>query len=360
MQGIPQIIPAGQASGTVPLQVPTVVALSLGELVRGEVLNILPNAVSMRVKKEIMLAKSDIPLEQGKSYLFQVESMQGNEVRLRVVQALTQETEPAESPIFKLLEGMKGAELSHDQIIAFKKILEKMPESVWKPLPQLFKDVSAMTEGALKESVDSSGGYFETKLRALIVRLAERGDLPGKGDIDQLLQTDLKGNLLKLKEGLLSPELQDLLKEGKVNAGEISETVDKLLAHIEQQQFTSKMNAEFQTFVPFIWQGLKDGKLTFKESSQAHEGEIEHDCVIALDLEEVGRLVSHVRLFEDRLNLRFFTENPKLTALLEENKPLLIKQLNDIGLVCNSLVITEEKVVDFDSAISPFELDVKA
>lgn len=361
MQGIPQIGPV-QTSETVPVQGSGIV-LALGEVVRGEVINILPDAVSMRVKQEILLAKADIPLEQGKFYLFRVESLDQGGAKLKVIQALADETEVAGSAILKALDGLNT--LPHDQLIAFKKILENIPESAWKrrappsPLEKTFKNADSLTGDTLKESLDASGGYFETKLRALISRLAATGDLAEREEVDQIIQNDLKGNLLKLKEELLKPAIQDALKENHTKTGVFSEAVDKLLAHIEQQQFTSKMNTAFQTFIPVLWQGLKDGKLTFKESYHAHEGEVEHDCVIALDLDKVGRLVGHVRLFADRLNLRFFTENPKLTALLEENKSLLEKQLMHIGLVCNSLVITEEKTIDFENMISPFELDIK-
>ncbi len=366
MQGIPQI-GQGQQSGNVPVVQGTAsVLLSLGEIVRGEVLNILPNAVSMRVKKEIVLAKTDIPLEQGNSYLLRVESLSENEVKLKVVQSLTEEAEGADSAITKGFEHLKGAALSHDQIIAFKSILEKMPESVWEHLPQLvaikklFKDIDTPSDETLKESLDDSGGYFETKLRAFVLRMIESGNVDGeKSEVDQIIKNDLKGNLLMLKEKLVAPEIHDLLKEGHVKTEALSEAVNKLITHIEQQQFNSKINTAFQTFIPFVWQGLKDGKLTFKESYRAQEAETEHACVIALDLEKAGRLVSQIRLVGDHLHLRFITENPKLTALLEKNKPLLEKQLSDIGLICNSLVVTQENTVDFENAISPFELDIK-
>ena len=353
-----------QLSETTPVRVPAGISLVLGEVVRGEVLNILPDAVSMWIKKEILLAKADIRLEQGKSYLFSVESITEDQIKLKVIQTFTEEAEATGNTILKALE-MKGSALSHDQIIAFKKTLEKIPESVWKRLPplfalqKLFKDDNAFTEGALKESVNASGGYFETKLRALVARLAATEGLTAGEEVDHILQNDLKGSLLKLKAALQDPEIQDLVEAGGAKPERFSEATDKLLLHIEQQQFTSKINTAFQTFIPFIWQGLKDGKLTFKESYRAHEGEMEHACVIALDLENAGRLVTQVQLFSDRLHLRFVTENPKLTALLEENKPLLEKQLTDVGLTCNTLVITQETTIDFENFISPFELDIK-
>jgi hypothetical protein len=132
------------------------------------------------------------------------------------------------------------------------------------------------------------------------------------------------------------------------------------LTHIEQQQLTSKLNTVFQTFIPFVWEGLKDGKMTFRESYHPREGESEQSCVIALDLEKAGRLVTHVRLFSDRLHIRFITENAHLTAALETNKPQLEQRLNDIGITCNSLIVEQQKTVDFENTISPLGLDIKA
>jgi hypothetical protein len=364
MQGIPQIGQT-QSSGNIPIQGPVGISLVLGEVVRGEVLNILPDAVSMRVKKEIVLAKTDIPLEQGKFYLFRVESITNNEAKLKVIQTLTEEATATNNTILKALESMKGAVLSHDQIIAFKRILEQIPESVWKRLPtltvlqRLFKNTDTITEGTLKESLNASGGYFETKLRAWAAGLGETENVKGGEEVDQIIENDLKGSLLKLKESLQDTEIRDLLKAGGAKAEVFSEAADKLLLHIEQQQFTSKMNMAFQTFIPFVWQGLKEGNLTFKESYRAHEGEMEHACVITLDLENVGRLVTQVQLFSDRLHVRFITENSELTTLLEENKPILERQLSDVGLTCNSLAITQEKTIKFENFISPFELDIE-
>lgn len=119
MQGIPQI-GQGPQPVNLPAQGVAGILLVLGEVVRGEVLHILPNAVSMRVKKEIILAKADIPLVKGGRYLFRVESLSENEAKLRVIQALTEDAEGTDSAMIKAFENLKGAILSHDQIIAYK------------------------------------------------------------------------------------------------------------------------------------------------------------------------------------------------------------------------------------------------
>ena len=76
MQGIPEIS-QGQQPVPPPITGPVTVPLTPGEVVRGEVINSLPDAVSMRLKKEVVLAKTDIPLRKGESYLFRVESLEG-------------------------------------------------------------------------------------------------------------------------------------------------------------------------------------------------------------------------------------------------------------------------------------------
>ena len=367
MQGIPQIGP-GQSPTPLPAQGTVAISLALGEVVRGEVLNILPDAISMRVKKEILLAQSDIPLIKGESYLFRVESLMGNTGSLKVLQALKNDETPSAEPMRNRLETLKGETLSSDQILSFKKILEHIPEAILERLPALlalkkiFKNMTDLTPDSLKEAIDASGGFFENKMRATVLkRMEAEGALPGEeGDVAQIIQNDLKGNLFKLKQALLAEESLEILKESGVKVAELSQAVDKLLTHIEQQQLTSKWNAGFQTFIPFIWEGLKDGKMTFKESYHPREGETEHSCVIALDLEKAGKLVTHVRLFsDDRLHLRFVSESPQLTTALEASRPMLEKQLSNIGITCNSLVITREEAVDFENTVSSFGLDIE-
>ncbi|MEK7747664.1 MAG: flagellar hook-length control protein FliK [Nitrospirota bacterium] len=367
MQPILPINP-GQQPVTFSGQGVAAVSLVLGEVVRGEVLNILPGGISMRVNKEIFLAHSDIPLQKGESYLFSVESLMENGVKLKVLQALVKDTPASSQPLLPSLELLKGTTLSHNQLIGIQNLFSNLPESVLKQIPnfsvleKIFKNINSLTDGTLKESVEASGGSFESKLRAYLLKQVDaEGVVPGEeGEVEQLIQNDLKGSLLKVKQELVNQQSLDFLKEVGVKVEELSQAVDKLLTHIEQQQLTSKLDNALQTFLPFIWEGLKDGRMTFKESYHPREGELEQSCVIALDLEKAGKLITHVRLFsEDQLHLRFITENPALSAVLEENKPLLEKQLHAIGITCNSLVVTEEKIIDLESATSLFELDIK-
>ncbi len=371
IQNVPQVGQGPQPTVNLPVTSgpPTIVPLALGEVVRGEVLNILPDAVSMRVKKEIILANANIPLRKGLSYLFRVESLSPNEVRLKVLQTLPSETEEMGNTILKALNNLKGAYLAHDEIVALKKTLEKIPQSAWKKLPELgalnklFKGTASLTDGSFKASIDSTGNFFETKLRVLTLDLMEKEGLPeGKGlkdEIAQILKEDLKGNLLKLKQALQETDMTSHLKEKRVGVDEIATAVDKLLSHIEQQQLESKLHTVFQTFLPFVWNQLKDGKLIFKESYHAQEGGAEYACTIYLDLTGAGRLIAHLRLFGDVLHLGFTTQNPRFKSLIEENKPQLEKALSDIGLVCNSLIVTQEKEIDFDKGEPKSELDLK-
>ncbi len=376
MQGIPQI-GQGQQPTVLPVTTPVFVPLAVGEVVRGEVLNILPDAVSMRVKKEIMVANADIPLEKGTTYLFRVESVSAKEVRLKVLQILAGETEGANNLVLNALNSMKGAYLSHDQILALKTIIDKMPDVLRKKLPELaalkklFQDIGALTEGSFQESIDATGNFFETKLRNLASLLidqenlvAEEGGEAGKvafieKQLARLLQEDLKGNLLKLKQLLSDPETLNLLKESTVRVGDLAAAVDKLLAHIEQQQLQSKLNTAFQTFLPFAWKELKDGKLMFQESYHARENRKEYLCTIQLDLEKAGRLVTHVRMFNDILHLRFVSDHAHFKEIIEDGRPFLEQQLREIGITCSSFTITQEKTIDFESWAPTSNLDIK-
>ena len=175
----------------------------------------------------------------------------------------------------------------------------------------------------------------------------------------QVVQGDLKGTLLKLKQTLSDPDTLNFMKQNGVSSGEVGEVIDKLLRHIELQQLESKQNGVFQTLLPFVWRELKDGTMRFQESYHPKEGGSEYACVIHLDLENAGKLTASLRLFSDILHLRFVTDNARFKGLIEENQPMLTTQLAEVGIHCNSLIVTQEKEIDFSESTVQGELDIK-
>jgi hypothetical protein len=367
MQGIPEIS-QGQQPGNLPVVGPVVVPLMPGEVVRGEVINILPDAVSMRIKKEVILAKTDVPLQKGQAYLFRVESTGEEGIRLKVLQAITGEIDPGSPLMLDTLNRLKGSYLTHDQLGTLREVFDNMPESVRDRLikggaiDQLFKEANTLPNG-LKAAIDSTGTFFETKLRSFILKWMEtEGLIPGadpKSELAQIVQDDLKGTLLKMRQALSDPDTLSFMKQNGVSAEEVGTAVEKLIAHIELQQLESKQNGAFQTFLPFSWKGLKDGKMLFQESHHPKEGGSEYACVIHLDLEKAGKLTANLRLFSDHLHLRFVTDNARFRELIEANKPALTAQLSDAGILCHSLIVTQEKEIDFSESTVQGELDIK-
>ncbi len=369
MQGIPSITP-GQLPVNVPVSGAVTIPLAIGEVVRGEVVNILPDAVSMRIKKEVLLAKTDLPLQKGGAYLFRVESLSEQGVQLKIVQALTEETEAVGRSLLEGLNRSEGAHLTQDQINAFRKIIEQLPESIQKQLlegtafERLFKGIDTIANGSFKSAIDATGVFFEAKLRGWVLHLMEQLGAATKNvpqdEVAQIVKDDLKGTLLKLKQALSDTNIIHEMREHHVRLHEVEEAVDKLLSHIERQQFESKFNNVLETFLPFVWKELKDGKMLFQESYHPQEGGAEYACVIHLDLEKAGKLITHVRLFADRLHLRFITDNDRFSRLIEANKPVLLSSLADLGIVCNSLLVEKEKEIDIEATVLEKELDIKA
>lgn len=363
MQGIPEISQGQVNTSTVA---PTAVPLTPGEVVRGEVVNILPDAVSMRIKKEVILAKTDVPLQKDQAYLFRVESVGEGGIRLKVLQAVTYGADAGNPVILDALNQLKGAYLTHSQLAALREILDKMPELVRErllkggALDHLFREAPTLTDG-FKTAIDATGTFFETKLRGLLLKWMETEGVgvDQKGDLAQVVQGDLKGTLLKLKQTLSDPDTLNFMKQNGVSSGEVGEVIDKLLAHIELQQLESKQNGVFQTLLPFVWRELKDGTMRFQESYHPKEGGSEYACVIHLDLENAGKLTASLRLFSDILHLRFVTDNARFKGLIEENQPMLTTQLAEVGIHCNSLIVTQEKEIDFSESTVQGNLDIK-
>jgi hypothetical protein len=213
------------------------------------------------------------------------------------------------------------------------------------PLPELagvkervFADIEKILQVPLKSTLENTGVGLEGKLRALAEALMEAGDRSLRNPLSALgtaqsagttpVPPDLKAGLLQIREMLL--EQQEQLSSLAMRSGaadttavgdkktvleQMLQSVDGLLQDIESFQLLSKLTDSFYTFLPFIWDGLKEAEIAFKRSGRGPQSR-SYYCLVHLNLEELGKLEIVAMMTGPEFYVSFKSDHDKFRSVL--------------------------------------------
>lgn len=202
-----------------------------------------------------------------------------------------------------------------------------------KTLTSFLSDIKDISEKGLKSKLENSGIFLENKIKN-----------------SQPFSDDFKAILLKTHH--------ELSNSNTVNRQEILKHVDKLLLQIDYYQLASHLSNATSLYVPYSWEGLEDGKMSIKNvNTEKFFTDIE------LRLKEYGELKLRLGLFEkNQLSININAESEELKSLLQENLPILKKQLFDAGITPKDIRFLDEKQSAYDDATQDIALgfEVKA
>ncbi|RJQ51223.1 MAG: flagellar hook-length control protein FliK, partial [Nitrospiraceae bacterium] len=234
---------------------------------------------------------------------------------------------------------------------ALLNMLTSLPESIKHAIPEfeglekLMRDSGQLNGNVLRAFVETSGTAFETRLKVAVLK-----DLQSvlRNLIALQSEGDLKGALLRLKSLLKSQEVVQTLKQAGFRIPEISSRIEEFIRHIEFFQVTSKINDMFYTFLPVMWEGLKDSEFLFRRDKDGKDGSC--TCDINLDLEKLGKLSVSVTVLEKAFFVSIFVEQPETAALISSGKKLLEERFASQGLMLKAVNINQKKGISFGQA----------
>lgn len=206
---------------------------------------------------------------------------------------------------------------------------------------RLFADVGKILQVSVKALLENTGVALEAKLKALARALTIDAEMPLQDPLPGLieerspgcehLETDLKARLLQLRQVLLSKEGEVVensishhtagrreIGNGKFPAGQLLHTVDGLLRDIETFQLLSKLTNSFYTFLPVLWEGLKEAEIAFKKSRSGPGGK-SYYCLLHLDFDRLGKLTIVTMVHGRDFFISFKTAHDKLREVLGNN-----------------------------------------
>ncbi len=113
-------------------------------------------------------------------------------------------------------------------------------------------------------------------------------NLSSKHNIKELFSNDLKAVLLQAGE--------DIAKSNNPNKTELLNNIDKLSLQIDNYQLQSHLSNSSSLYLPFSWDGMKEGKIELKKT------EDKFYCDIDLKLKEYGELKFKLTMYEKRVS----------------------------------------------------------
>lgn len=221
------------------------------------------------------------------------------------------------------------AESTNALLDSIELLLKNLGNNVSDPLPKLGE-----LSRQLRNSIASGDIVVSEDVSKLITKLNEFTH-PKALLIDTILKesmsNDLKSGLMKVAEELQNtsnPKAEDLLKH-----------VDKLLTVIDYHQLISHLSGSSSIYIPFAWDQLDEGSLTFKKTKDK-----KFYCEINLRLKEYGELDLMMGLYdENQIEIQIHAEKPELKNLIQEHIGELRSVFIEAGLTLRGIRIFEKK-----------------
>ncbi len=190
----------------------------------------------------------------------------------------------------------------------------------------------------IKDNIQNSGILYEAKLKDNILKNKSVGDN---------LTNDLKAVLLNIKKD----------NKNSINNPLIDKLSDKSISQIQSNQINSILNSNFTSFIPFAWEYLKDGKLSFKYYKKTKN----FTCKIELDLEKYGNINILLMLNDSNLSVGINAKNKLFENKIIKNLKDLKILLNDIGLSTNIFFLKDKKQYEYGyEDVIKLGMDIKA
>lgn len=134
------------------------------------------------------------------------------------------------------------------------------------------------------------------------------------------IEKDLKQTLLQLKDATSS--------SNSPTQKEINAITNKTLTQIQMHQLISYANSSINTYMPYTWEGLRDGSVAFKKGKDDS-----FYCQIDLELKMYGKVNMMLMLTNDRyINISIATEKDSLKTKINEHIKELKSALMSVGL----------------------------
>ena len=138
----------------------------------------------------------------------------------------------------------------------------------------------------------------------------------------EILEKIIKKSGILLETKLKNKDTEEDLKSEILKGKLRDETLKEL---IKQHQIVSALTGGLSTFLPVIWEDLKNSSLFFYRKKRKNRESF--FCRIELNFKEIGLVSVDLFMFENDLMVKFFVENSSFKEKLRDKMYILKKDL---------------------------------
>ncbi len=181
-----------------------------------------------------------------------------------------------------------------------------------------------------------------------------------KQTLNQLNQTKLPSTQTNsiaqdIKNSLLNIEKHSSQKDS-ANLEKINNLSTKTLANIEANQLLSYANNSISTNIPYLWEGLREGRIAFKKGQ-----EDSFFCQIDLEFKVYGRVNLMLMLnHENYVTMSIGAEKEEFENKIKENLNELKKSFSKQGISLQTSIKPFKNESKYQDGFSEFNMDLKA
>ncbi|MDO5046456.1 flagellar hook-length control protein FliK [Campylobacter sp.] len=200
--------------------------------------------------------------------------------------------------------------------------------------------------------------------------LADKIGFDAKNSLDEISNLSKQQNLAQKDIELIKPKiaedtiktLQNDVKSTLLNIqnksepnSQINQLSSKLLAQIEINQLVSSAAGGFQTYLPYVWEGVDGGNISFKRGKKQ-----KHYAQIDLNFQKFGAINIMVALSENKyLDISVATQKEEFKELILSGAKELKKAISEQGLIVSNFSLKTMPKLSLKSVYSGFgELDM--
>jgi len=283
--------------------------LKPGETLKAEVIDILPSGgIVIKAKGVHITVQTEIPLRKDTQLLLKVMDSGESEKKLKLQIVSILDKSQIKPDFSKELTALTKNQLSE---ISFT-------ETVYRYIPEV---------------LNSKG---KEKILDILMAIINSKDISVKFDIlknynffihikdinPEILEKIIKKSGILLETKLKNKDTEEDLKSEILKGKLRDETLKEL---IKQHQIVSALTGGLSTFLPVIWEDLKNSSLFFYRKKRKNRESF--FCRIELNFKEIGLVSVDLFMFENDLMVKFFVENSSFKEKLRDKMYILKKNL---------------------------------
>ncbi|MDY7033411.1 MAG: flagellar hook-length control protein FliK [Thermodesulfobacteriota bacterium] len=322
--------------------------LYLDEILKARVVRSFgDNRAVIQLKGSEILAETGTPLPKGSTFNVRVEQLQPRVILNPLPEqacaadkptALLKSYLPNQTPLGDIIQRLQGilAEKWLAQDVGFDKAIHAKLEMILSNI--VFNDKKMFQSSFLLNLITQSGLVYESKIKRLLSKSQSMKSFGG------VLDTDLKGMLMKILEGIQLREgtgnsvltMQGFSKE---NVGYLHKLLQELVDNIELNQITNCVTKDEGNYVylqiPLAFQDRIDNADFYlfygPKGKEACDQREDFSLVFLLNVEELGHIRVDTSVKKTDVFCRFTVENHEVAEFINDLLPQLRDRLLSLG-----------------------------